>query len=123
MITFRKTLMATTVLAGLVIFAFDAAQAGPNGGPSLGSISGFSSMRMDFNRVGGPGRMLSRDDMRVVPLDVKKTEKAPKENKSAAKKGIDVARASNPKPAGGGKGKDVASAPALRIPAPLAEIY
>lgn len=124
MTAFRKTLMATTVSAGLAIFAFDAAQAGPNG-PSIGGggISSFSSMRMDFNRVGGPGRMLSRNDTRVVPLDVKKTEKAPKKNKSTAKKGIDVARVLNPKPASGGKGKEVVSAPALRIPAPLAEIY
>jgi hypothetical protein len=29
-----KFLMATTVLAGFAIFALDAAQAGPNGGPS-----------------------------------------------------------------------------------------
>ena len=109
MTTFRKTLMATTMLAGLAIFALDAAQAGPNGGPSLGSISGFSSMRMDFNRVGGPGRALSRDDTRVVPLDVKKTEKI-QGNKNAAKKGTDIARVSNPKPASGGKGKEVVSA-------------
>jgi hypothetical protein len=123
MITFRKTLMATTMLAGLAIFTLDAAQAGPNGGPSLGSISGFSSMRMDFNRVGGPNRALSRDDMRVIPVEIKKTDKTPKDTKNAAKKGTDVGRVSNLKPAGGGKGKDVASAPALRIPAPLAEIY
>ena len=59
---FRKILMATTMLAGFAIFTFDAAQAGPNG-PSFsgGSISGFSSMRMDFNRIGGPGRALSRE--------------------------------------------------------------
>jgi hypothetical protein len=117
-----KFLMATTVLAGFAIFALDAAQAGPNGGPSLGSISGFSSMRMDFNRVGGPNRALSRDDTRVVPLVVKKTEKS-KDTKNTVKKGTDIARVLNPKPASGGKGKDVASAPAVRIPAPLAEIY
>jgi hypothetical protein len=79
-------------------------------------------MRMDFNRVGGPNRALSRDDTRVVPVAVvKKTEK-PKNTKNIAK-GTDIARVSNPKSAGGGKGKEVASTPALRIPAPLAEIY
>ena len=125
MITFRKTLMATTMLVGLAIFATDAAQAGPNGGPSLGSISGFSSMRMDFNRVGGPNRALSRADMRVVPLEIKKSDKGARKDdkKSAAKKGTDIARVSNPKSKSGGKGKEVVSAPALRIPAPLAELY
>src|SRR5262245_6701495 len=62
--TFRETLMATTLLAGLAIFSFDTAQAGPNG-PSFGggSISGISSMRMDFNpRISGPGGALSHDD-------------------------------------------------------------
>ncbi|MBZ0148090.1 MAG: hypothetical protein K8F62_11195 [Pseudorhodoplanes sp.] len=126
MITFRKTLMATTMLVGLAIFATDAAQAGPNGGPSLGSISGFSSMRMDFNRVGGPNRALSRDDMRVVPLEIKKSDKGARkdEKKSAAKKGINTARVSNPKSASGGKGKEsLADRSGPRIPAPLAELY
>jgi len=122
--TFRKTLMATTMLAGLAIFGIDAAQAGPNGGPSLGSISGFSSMRMDFNRIGGPNRALSREDTRVVPLDTVKKPEKPKDTKNAAKKGTDIARISNPKSASGGKGKeDVSSRPDVRIPAPLAELY
>ena len=74
--TFRKTLMATTVLAGFAIFGLDAAQAGPNGPSNIGgSISGFSSMRMDFNRVGGPSRLLARDEMRIIPLDVTKADK------------------------------------------------
>jgi hypothetical protein len=130
---FRKTVMATTMLAGFAIFALDAAQAGPNGGPSLGSISGFSSMRMDFNRIGGPGRALSRDDMRVVPLEVKKTipsgimpllDKKDDNKNIAKKKGTNVARVSNPKPANGGKGKqDVGSGPNLHIPAAVAELY
>ena len=103
---FRKTVTATTMLAGFAIFAIDTAQAGPNGGPSLGSISGFSSMRMDFNRIGGPGRALSRDDMRVVPLEVKKTIPSgikplpgKKDDKKdiAKKKDTNVARVSNPK--------------------------
>jgi hypothetical protein len=129
MTTFRKTLMATTVLAGFAIFALDAAQAGPNGGPSLGSISGFSSMRMDFNRVGGPNRALSRDDTRVVPITVKTTEKSEKSDKGApkkdaAKKGINTARVSNPKSVTGGKGKEsVSGEQNLHIPAALAEIY
>jgi hypothetical protein len=121
MTTFRKTLMATTMLAGLAIAALDTAQAGPNG-PNIGSISGFSSMRMDFNRIGSPSRSFSRDEARVVPLDVtRKTEKSA--GKNTAKKGTDIARMSSPKSANGGKDKEVASAPALRIPAPLAEIY
>ena len=127
MITFRKTLMATTMLVGLAIFTTDAAQAGPNGGPSLGSISGFSSMRMDFNRVGGPNRALSRADMRVVPITVKNTDKGDKSGKpakSAAKKGINTARVSNPKSISGGKGKEsVSGGQNLHIPAALAEIY
>ena len=129
MTTFRKTLMATTVLAGFAIFATDAAQAGPNGGPSLGSISGFSSMRMDFNRVGGPNRALSRDDTRVVPITVKTTDKSEKSDKSApkkdaAKKGINTARVSNPKSITGGKGKEsVSGGQNLHVPAALAEIY
>ena len=129
MTTFRKTLMATTVLAGFAIFALDAAQAGPNGGPSLGSISGFSSMRMDFNRVSGPNRALSRDDTRVVPLVVKNTDKSEKSDKStpkkdAAKKGVNTARVSNPKSVTGGKGKEsVSGEQNLHIPAALAEIY
>ncbi|HKY86671.1 MAG TPA: hypothetical protein VJL90_07935 [Pseudorhodoplanes sp.] len=129
MTTFRKTLMATTMLAGFAIVALDAAQAGPNGGPSLGSISGFSSMRMDFNRVGGLNRALSRDDTRVVPLVVKNTDNSEKSDKStpkkgAAKKGVNTAHISNPKSVAGGKGKEsVSGAQNLHIPAALAEIY
>lgn len=127
MTTFRKALMATTMLAGLAIFAFDTAQAGPNGPNIGGSISGFSSMRVDFNRVGGPNRALARDDMRVVPITVKNTdegEKSGKATKSAAKKGLNTARVSNPKPVTGGKDKeDVSGGPNLHIPAALAEIY
>ena len=122
---FRKPLMATTVLAGLAIFSFDTAQAGPNG-PSFGGggISGVSSMRMDFNpRIGGPGGALSRDDRRIVPLDVVKTAGKSSDTSKAAKKDTRIAPVSNPKPATGGKGKEIASATRLRIPPPLAEIY
>jgi len=105
--TFRKTLMATTVLAGFAIFGLDAAQAGPNGPSNIGgSISGFSSMRMDFNRVGGPSRLLARDEMRIIPLDVTKNADKGAAKKNAAKKGTDVARVSNPKSVTGGKGKE-----------------
>ena len=96
---FRKTLMATTVLAGLAIFAFDTAQAGPNG-PSFGggSISGVSSMRMDFNpRIGDPGRALSRDDRRIVPLDVKTAEKS-KDTRTPPRRTPTIARVSIPSP-------------------------
>ncbi len=133
MITFRKTLMATTMLAGLAIVAFDAAQAGPNGGPSIGgSISGFSSMRVDFNRIGGPNRALFRNDMRVVPIDVTNTDKgaakkdAAKKDaakKDAAKKGINTARVSNPKSTSGGRGKEDIKAVTVRIPPHLEEIF
>jgi len=126
---FRKPLKAATVLAGLAIFAFDTAQAGPNG-PSFGGggISRFSSMRMDFNpRLGGPGHALSRDDRRLVPFDVVKPAGKPGDSRKAAKKDTTkdtrFARVSNPRPATGGKGKEIASAARLRVPAPLAEIY
>jgi hypothetical protein len=122
--TFRKALMATTVLAGLAIFALDAAQAGPNGPSNIGgSISGFSSMRMDFNRVGGPNRLLARDEMRIVPLDVTKKADKGASKKSAAKKGTDLARVSNPKSVTGGKGKEIASnGPNLHVPGAIAEL-
>lgn len=124
----RKILLATTMLAGLAIFAIDTAQAGPNGGPSLGSISGFSSTRMDFNRVGGPGRALSRDDRRIVPTDVIKTSEKPKDTKNVGKnitkKDTKVARVSNPKSSGGGKGKqDLGNGPNLHVPAAVADAY
>ena len=122
--TFRKTLMATTVLAGFAIFGLDAAQAGPNGPSNIGgSISGFSSMRMDFNRVGGPSRLLARDEMRIIPLDVTKNADKGAAKKNAAKKGTDVARVSNPKSVTGGKGKeDVSNGPNLHVPGAIAEL-
>jgi hypothetical protein len=121
----RKIPMAATVLAGFAIFSFDTAQAGPNG-PSFGGggISGISSMRMDFNpRIGGPGGALSRDDRRVVPRDVVKTAGKSKDTGKAAKEATKFDRVSNPRPATGGKGKEIASASRLRVPAPLAEIH
>src|SRR5436190_9530579 len=122
---FRKTLMATTMLAGLAIFALDAAQAGPNGPSGISASASFSSMRVDLNRIGGPNRLLSRDDARVVPIEIKKSAKgAGKGTKDAAKKDANFARVSNPKSTSGGKGKeDVSNGPALHIPAPLEEIY
>jgi hypothetical protein len=90
-------------------------------------------MRMDFNRIGGPGRALSRDDMRVVPLEVKKTipsgimplpGKKDDEKNIAKKKGSNVARVSHPKSVSGGKGKqDVGNGPNLQINPAIAEVY
>ncbi|MBI4275898.1 MAG: hypothetical protein HY659_14485 [Rhizobiales bacterium] len=84
--------MATTLLSGLAIFSFDAAQAGPNSIPNSIGGGGFSSMRMDFGRIGSPtaNRMIAPEDRRIVPLDVKKTTKKD-DKKNAKKKGTDIA--------------------------------
>lgn len=47
-------LTAAALLAGLAIFGIDAAQAGPNGPSFSGGGASFSSMRMDFARIGSP---------------------------------------------------------------------
>ncbi|MBZ0123377.1 MAG: hypothetical protein K8F31_05780, partial [Roseovarius sp.] len=115
---FRKTLMATTMLAGLVVFSIDQGWAGPNSpniSPSMGSIS---SMRPDFT-MRGPNALRDRDlgsPRDPAVLTPKKSKKNAVGTKSR-KKGADTASrgtrsrpvgkvggTSNPTPSSGGKG-------------------
>ena len=133
---FRTKLMATTLLAGLAVFAADVVQAGPNG-PNISVAPNISSMRVEFGRLGSPGtRALAPEDRRTVSINVKKpTKKAgiimppvtPKDGKEGGKKNsavkIDIARASNPKPVTGGKGQqDVGNERGLVINPAIQEI-